>query len=151
MFAEGIRNDLEQSALLDKQAFEKGGGPDGAATHHWESQVGNASFEVVHKARNRALVIFAVISHQAGGEFACDRPAGGLVRPLRPGLELQPYILRRLGSQITHAVGEAALTGGTRKTDLVDRLDDTGAPPEVTSSESLSPRSFMFSKNAVTV
>ena len=76
LFAEGIRDDFEASALLDKQALEKIRGPDRAAMRHRETQVSNASFEVVHEACSRALVIFAVISHHPGGEFACDRSAG---------------------------------------------------------------------------
>jgi hypothetical protein len=45
---------------------------------------------------------------------------------------------------------EAALTGGTGKAHL-DGLDDPGAPSDVTSIGSLSPRSFISSKNAMTV
>ena len=42
---------------------------------HRESQVGDAGFEVVHEACDRAVVFAAVVGIDAGREFARDGPA----------------------------------------------------------------------------
>ena len=68
--AERIRDDLETTAFLDKQAFKQVRRPDGAPMRHRESQVGNAGFEVIHKAGHRAVVFAAVVGNGAGREFA---------------------------------------------------------------------------------
>ena len=68
--AERIRDDLETTAFLDKQAFKQIRRPDGPSMRHRESQVGDAGFEVVHQARDRAVVFAAVVGHDAGREFA---------------------------------------------------------------------------------
>src|SRR6266542_437349 len=123
--AEGIRDDLEAAALLNEQTLEQIRGPDRPAMGHWEAQVRDAGFEVVHEAHNRALVLLAVVGHDAGCKLAGNRPARRLVGRLGPHLELRPYILRQLGSQVAHAMRQAALAGGARKAHL-DGLDDAG-------------------------
>ena len=55
--AERIRDDLEATAFLDKQAFKQIRRPDGPPMRHRESQVGDAGFEVVHEARDRTVVL----------------------------------------------------------------------------------------------
>jgi hypothetical protein len=90
-----------------------------------EAQLRNAGFEVVHEARNRALVLLAVVGDDAGRKLAGNRPARRLVNRLGPHLELRPSILWQLGSQVAHAMRQAALAGGARKAHL-DGFDDAG-------------------------
>jgi hypothetical protein len=61
--AEGIRDDLEAAALLDEQTLEQIRTPDRPTMGHRKAQVRNAGFEVVHEARNRAVVIFVIVGH----------------------------------------------------------------------------------------
>ena len=49
---------------------------------HRESQVGDAGFEVVHEARDRAVVFAAVVGNDAGREFARDSPYKDSLKPL---------------------------------------------------------------------
>jgi hypothetical protein len=68
--AEGIRDDLEAAALLDEQTLEQIRTPDRPTMGHRKAQVRNAGFEVVHEARNRAVVIFAIVGHDARRKLA---------------------------------------------------------------------------------
>ena len=121
--AERIRDDFEATAFLDKEAFKQVRRPDGPPIRHRESQVGDAGFEVVHEASDRAVVFATVVGNDAGCEFARDGPARRLIGRLRADLEVRPHILRHLGRQVAHAVCQATLPGGARKANL-DRLDD---------------------------
>ena len=129
------RDDLETTAFLDKQAFKQFRRPDGAPMRHRESQVGNAGFEVIHEACDRAVVFAAVVGIDAGREFARDGRARRLIGRRRADLEVRPDILRQLGRQPP---------GRARKANL-DRLMMPGAPSEVTRSGSFRPRLFMSS------
>lgn len=105
---------IEATAFLDKEAFKQIRRPDGPPMRHRESQVGDAGFEVVHEARDRAVVFAPVIGNDAGREFARDRPARRLIGRLRADLEVRPDILRQLGRQVAHAMRQATLPGGPR-------------------------------------
>src|SRR5512138_2780293 len=86
--AERVRNDLETTAFLDKEAFKQVRCPDGAPMRHRESQVGDAGFEVIHEACDRTVVFAAVVGIDAGREFARDGPAPRLIGRLRADLEM---------------------------------------------------------------
>src|SRR5215831_21202360 len=55
VFAEGVRDDLEAPAFLDEQTLKQIRGADRTAMCHREAQVGDASFKVVHEARDGTL------------------------------------------------------------------------------------------------
>src|SRR6185437_4583574 len=116
-----------------------------------ESQVGDAGFEVIHEACDRAVVFAAVVGIDADREFARDGPARRLIGRLRADLEVRPDILRHLGRQVAHAMRQATLSGAARGKQISIALMMPGAPSEVTRSGSFRPRLFMSSKNAVTV
>jgi hypothetical protein len=86
----GTRDDLETTAFLDKEAFKQIRRPDGAPMRHRESQVGDAGFEVIHEACDRAVVFAAVVGIDADREFARDGPAG-CARTLKSGHHMQQH------------------------------------------------------------
>ena len=90
---------------------------------HRQSQVGDAGFEVVHEAGNRAIVLAAIVGNDPGRELARNGPARRLIGRLRADLELRPDVFRHLGRQVARAMGQATLPGRPRKANL-DRLDD---------------------------
>ena len=87
----------------------------------WESQVGDAGFEVVHEAADRAVVLSAKIGNDVGCELSGNRSARRLV--LRAGLEIRPNVFRHFGRQVAHAMGQAPLPRRAWKASL-DRFDD---------------------------
>src|SRR5215831_12797684 len=102
------------------------GGPiNGAAPsmRHREAQMGDAGFEVVHEAGNRAIVLAAIVGNDPGRELARNSSARRLIGRLRADLELRPDVFRHLGRQVVHAMGQATLPGRPRKANF-DRLDD---------------------------
>jgi hypothetical protein len=73
--AEGIRDDFEPAALLDEETLEQIRGSNPPPMRHWEAQMGDARFEVIPEARHCAVMLTAVIGHDAGGKFTRNRTA----------------------------------------------------------------------------
>jgi hypothetical protein len=78
LLTESVRDDVKAPALLYEETLKQIRGPNRAAMRHRKTQVGNASPKVVHEGDDGALAVFAVVRHQSGGDFACDRPARGV-------------------------------------------------------------------------
>jgi hypothetical protein len=112
---------------------------------YWEAQMGDARFEVIPEACHCAVMLAAVVGHDAGGKFTCNRTARRLISCSHTCLELRPYFLRNFAGEVAHAMRQTALARSTHKADL-NRLDDACAPSEVMSSGSFSPRIFILDR-----
>src|SRR5262249_32242383 len=86
-------------------------------------QMGDAGFEVIDEAGNRAIVLAAIVGNDPGRELARNGSARRLIGRLRAYLELRPDVFRHLGRQIAHAMRQATLPSRPRKANF-DRLDD---------------------------
>ena len=114
-----------------------------------ELQVGDAGFEVVHEAADRAVVLSAKIGNDVGCELSGNRSARRLVpcaRALKSGQTSSGTLAARLRMRWARHRCRAA-----RGKQVSIALMMPGAPSEVTRSGSFKPRLFMSSKSAVTV
>ena len=92
--------DLKAPALLEEQAFEQIGGTGRAAVGDRQAELGDASLEVVRKARYRARQLCFVVLDQALAKIVGDRPAKRLIGGLNAGLEVRPEIFEHVGRQL---------------------------------------------------
>jgi hypothetical protein len=76
---EGVWDDFEAPPLLDEQTFEKVRGLGRPPVRDRYAQVGDASFEVVREAGDRAGQLGLEVGDHAGGELASDGARRGLV------------------------------------------------------------------------
>jgi len=70
--ADGVRDDLEPPALLDKQAFKEVDGSDCAAVGDRHAQVRDAGLEVVHEAGGGTGELGFVVCNHIRSEVAGD-------------------------------------------------------------------------------
>src|SRR5262249_11239912 len=122
-FAERIRDDFELAALLDEETLEQMRGSNRPSMRHREAQMGDAGFEVIDEAGNRAIVLAAIVGNDPGRELARNGSARRLIGRLRAYLELRPDVFRHLGRPIAHAMPPATPASRPRKANF-DRLDD---------------------------
>jgi hypothetical protein len=142
-----ILMDIQLPEVFRKRQIRR---PNGPQMRHRQSQVGDAGFEFVHEAGNRAMVLAVIIGNDPGRVLACNGPARRLMGRLRADLELRPDVFRHLGRQVAHAMGQATLPGRSRKANLI-ALMMPERHPKSPAADSFRPRRFMFSKNTVTV
>jgi hypothetical protein len=80
---------LEPTAFLDKESFKQIRRPDRPMRHR-KPQVGDAGFEVIHEAGDRAVILAAVVGNDASRQLARNASAWRLIGRLRSDFELRP-------------------------------------------------------------
>ena len=89
--------------------------------------MGNACLKIILETCDGAWVVSLEVGPDAVGQIAGNGAAWCMVGSACAFLEIRPHILRHLGTQIAHAMGQTTLASGFGEADF-DGLDDARRP-----------------------